>query len=781
MGKYTFTWAHPANEVFVTGDFDDWKKTVKLEKEGDVFKKTIELPKTKHHYKFVVDGNWLTNESHPKEQVDGGIYNNVLHPHYIEETEDVSTLSSAAPESSTAALAANVPKESTHGKVEKEQEAPVSAGLPGAFPETPGAASPAPEQAFSVNPLPATDGPGNPIKLGPGENVPDPSTFTSNTVQSTVRDNQPAGAAEDATVSVAPVPATAGPGNPIHLEPGEKVPDPSTLTSNTVSSTAKTDAASYEKSDALPPQLSPVALTPEAEREAKGGMFSLPPLTGSLIPESSLPKDVNTESEQDPGVTIQSAAPASSTAALAAQVSKEPRGVPETVIASQKEAHDPPEASANPEAVEEKKEVEQELKETVPAKPATTDITTEKVSDTVASGASTAAAAATAAAATVAGAVTAAAYSAKDKAAEAVGLNGQATASDTPAPAPEPEPEAPASDVPEVVAESLREAHASPEAAAYEEVVEEKKEVEAELLKKVPTSEEHGEPAPSLGNPGPQKGGLYNQALVTEVPTVATESHHAANDVPEVVAESQEKAHASPEAAANQEAVEEKKEVEEELLKKVKPTDEAGEPAPTLSAATATTAPAPSTEVHAHAAKDVPEVVAESLEKAHASPEAAANEEAVEEKKEVEAELLKKVPTTEEHGEPAPSTTTPPKESAAATAAGGLNAPASSQAQSAATPSAAAASSRDVSPMSKQPTTASQTQPTVTTGTETTTTAAKTEAATPATETTRAPETPAKAAPSSAQSTPESSAAGTDKKKKRTSIFGKLKQKFKDL
>jgi hypothetical protein len=43
--------AHPANEVFVTGDFDDWKQTIKLDKEGDVFKKTVELPKQKHHYK----------------------------------------------------------------------------------------------------------------------------------------------------------------------------------------------------------------------------------------------------------------------------------------------------------------------------------------------------------------------------------------------------------------------------------------------------------------------------------------------------------------------------------------------------------------------------------------------------------------------------------------------------------------------------------------------------------------------------------------------------------
>ena len=42
---------HDADDVYVTGTFDDWKKTVQLEKEGDVFKKTVELPKTKTQYK----------------------------------------------------------------------------------------------------------------------------------------------------------------------------------------------------------------------------------------------------------------------------------------------------------------------------------------------------------------------------------------------------------------------------------------------------------------------------------------------------------------------------------------------------------------------------------------------------------------------------------------------------------------------------------------------------------------------------------------------------------
>jgi 1,4-alpha-glucan branching enzyme len=42
---------HPASDVYVTGDFDDWKKTIQLENDNGVFKKTVELPKGRHQYK----------------------------------------------------------------------------------------------------------------------------------------------------------------------------------------------------------------------------------------------------------------------------------------------------------------------------------------------------------------------------------------------------------------------------------------------------------------------------------------------------------------------------------------------------------------------------------------------------------------------------------------------------------------------------------------------------------------------------------------------------------
>lgn len=48
--------AHPATEVFVTGDFDNWQKTVRLENENGVFRKTVDLPKAKHLYKVGISG-----------------------------------------------------------------------------------------------------------------------------------------------------------------------------------------------------------------------------------------------------------------------------------------------------------------------------------------------------------------------------------------------------------------------------------------------------------------------------------------------------------------------------------------------------------------------------------------------------------------------------------------------------------------------------------------------------------------------------------------------------
>ncbi|KAF4503483.1 5 -AMP-activated kinase subunit beta-2 [Fusarium agapanthi] len=53
MGSFTFKWEHTADEVYVTGTFDNWTKSVQLEKEGNVFSKTVDLkePEGKIYYK----------------------------------------------------------------------------------------------------------------------------------------------------------------------------------------------------------------------------------------------------------------------------------------------------------------------------------------------------------------------------------------------------------------------------------------------------------------------------------------------------------------------------------------------------------------------------------------------------------------------------------------------------------------------------------------------------------------------------------------------------------
>lgn len=252
-----------------------------------------------------------------REEPDGhNNVNNVLLPEEIQSNKEVSnhtttTMSGVTPDSTTAALAAGVPKEAPNGE------------LPGAFPETPGQES---EQILSVNPIPASGGYGNPIKLNPGEKVPEPSSIHGNTVESTV----------------------------------------------------KLDKESYEKGDSVP--LGSAGTQPET---ATSSAFAVPPVSKNTIPESSLPmggpaqRATMTDREQqqaaaaDPGYTIQSAAPTSTTAALAAEVplekNKQTNGteptkdVPQVVKDSLAEAHQDPEAAANTEAVEEKKAVEQEL------------------------------------------------------------------------------------------------------------------------------------------------------------------------------------------------------------------------------------------------------------------------------------------------------------------------------------------------------------------------------------------------------------------------------------
>jgi hypothetical protein len=146
-------------------------------------------------------------------------------------------------------------------------------------------------------------------------------------------------------------------------------------------------------------------------------------------------------------------------------------------------------------------------------------------------------------------------YGAKDKVASATGY-GVPTVAET---------------VPEPVKESIVQAGESPEAAALEEPVAEKSAVERELLSVIKPEQAHGEPAPKIDG-------------AAAAPAINEHSEPAAA-VPEAVKESIADAHASPEAAANPEAVAEKKALEKELLSEIKPEQGTGEPAPKIAAA----------------------------------------------------------------------------------------------------------------------------------------------------------------------------------------------------
>lgn len=423
MGTFTFKWPHAAEEVYVTGTFDNWSKSEKMSKVGDHFEKTVTLPDAseKIFYKFVVDGNWTTDHTGPQEKDHEGNDNNILLPEQIikDPTPAQVIMSSAAPESTTAELAKDVPLENTKPE-----------GLPGTFPETPANEL---DKTIGINPLPAADGAVNPIKLAPGEPIP---------------------------------PSLAG---------------------NNINSHVKLDAESYEKSDTLP-----------------GVDTTLPPVSGNMIPESSLPIASGAD------VTINSAAPNSTTAALAAEVPLEPK-VPEVVKESQDKAGVDPEASGISSEVVEKEKVEEELLKKVPEVPSTSEGTSGKGTEK-SEGDKTLLETATATAAGLSAAAVATAVAAKNTVVEQAGVASTA-ATDAAAKLPEPvkaqlptsvqETIAPAAkeqkleevspEVPTEVKESIAEAGKEPEAAANTAAVEDKKEVEAQLLREVKPVEAVGE------------------------------------------------------------------------------------------------------------------------------------------------------------------------------------------------------------------------------------------------------------------------------------------------
>ena len=73
-----FEWEQGGNNVYVTGNFCNWKQFFLMVKEKDgKFKLNINLPKGIYQYKFKVDGEWKYNDKYPTYN-ENGIINNYI-------------------------------------------------------------------------------------------------------------------------------------------------------------------------------------------------------------------------------------------------------------------------------------------------------------------------------------------------------------------------------------------------------------------------------------------------------------------------------------------------------------------------------------------------------------------------------------------------------------------------------------------------------------------------------------------------------------------------------
>jgi len=63
--KFKLKAAH-AKKVLLAGDFTDWDKNpIEMEKKEDIWEKIIDLEPGRYEYKFIVDGNWMSDPENP--------------------------------------------------------------------------------------------------------------------------------------------------------------------------------------------------------------------------------------------------------------------------------------------------------------------------------------------------------------------------------------------------------------------------------------------------------------------------------------------------------------------------------------------------------------------------------------------------------------------------------------------------------------------------------------------------------------------------------------------
>jgi len=79
------------HEIFVAGDFNNWSPNMdKMEENNGLYETTLHLKKGKYGYKFVVDGNWLTDENAVEFAGDGfGGQNSII---YVGDRSEINAL-----------------------------------------------------------------------------------------------------------------------------------------------------------------------------------------------------------------------------------------------------------------------------------------------------------------------------------------------------------------------------------------------------------------------------------------------------------------------------------------------------------------------------------------------------------------------------------------------------------------------------------------------------------------------------------------------------------------
>lgn len=71
-----FTWNFGGAGVYITGDWDGWKKQIPLRRSGNEFTTIIPLPLGRFQYKFTVDGEWRYSPAHRVQEDFQGNLNN---------------------------------------------------------------------------------------------------------------------------------------------------------------------------------------------------------------------------------------------------------------------------------------------------------------------------------------------------------------------------------------------------------------------------------------------------------------------------------------------------------------------------------------------------------------------------------------------------------------------------------------------------------------------------------------------------------------------------------